>query len=144
MSLLFGYTKSQVKNLKWWYINRCCCCFSIAINSTVLFFRCLIKTNVNLEKFTFNTGIKIFSHVKFKEKWVSQDVKNHLNTLKNKTSYVKQTTHVRVTPKKLPGIRIAAHTINMSTVSSNKMFNTLRKEDGFWKGKENFLTCKVW
>ena len=74
----------------------------------------------------------------------TQDVKNHLNTLKNKTSYVKQTTHVRVTPKKLPGIRIAAHTINMSTVSSNKMFNTLRKEDGFWKGKENFLTCKVW
>lgn len=51
--------------------------------------------------------------VKFKEKWVSKDVKNHLNTLKNKT-YLKQTTHGRVTPKKLPGIRIAAHTINMS------------------------------
>ena len=46
-------------------------------------------------------------------------------------TYLKQRTHGRVTPKKLPGIRIAAHTINMSTFSSNKMFNTLRKEDGF-------------
>ena len=87
--------------------------------------------------------MNIVSRVKFKEKWVSQDVKNHLNTLKNKT-YLKQRTHGRVTPKKLPGIRIAAHTINMSTFSSNKMFNTLRKEDGFWKSRENFLTCKVW